>query len=310
MDIKKIGLIGGRGFVGQEILQLISQHEFMEITSIFSSSKAGESVKTNSDKLLFYKDLSLEKIQLTDEDAFILALPNSESKKYVDLITKHNSRAIIIDISSDHRFDTDWQYRVPELSEKISTTKISNPGCYASAMQFMLSPLVDQLVGHANLFGISGYSGAGASPNQRNDLDALKDNVLPYSLVSHLHEQEVKRHCYPNVLFTPHVGNFFRGIMITGNFITSKPLNANEAYTLFDDFYKNNKLISIQENLPNLQEVVSTSLVKIGGFETDTDNNRLTFCCVLDNLLKGAATQTVQNLNSVFGWEDNLGIQL
>jgi N-acetyl-gamma-glutamylphosphate reductase len=179
MDIKKIGLIGGRGFVGQEILQLISQHEFMEITSIFSSSKAGESVKTNSDKLLFYKDLSLEKIQLTDEDAFILALPNSESKKYVDLITKHNSRAIIIDISSDHRFDTDWQYRVPELSEKISTTKISNPGCYASAMQFMLSPLVDQLVGHANLFGISGYSGAGASPNQRNDLDALKDNVLP-----------------------------------------------------------------------------------------------------------------------------------
>jgi N-acetyl-gamma-glutamyl-phosphate reductase len=310
MDIKKIGLIGGRGFVGQEILQLISQHEFMEITSIFSSSKAGESVKTNSDKLLFYKDLSLEKIQLTDEDAFILALPNSESKKYVDLITKHNSRAIIIDISSDHRFDTDWQYRVPELSEKISTTKISNPGCYASAMQFMLSPLVDQLVGHANLFGISGYSGAGASPNQRNDLDALKDNVLPYSLVSHLHEQEVKRHCYRNVLFTPHVGNFFRGIMITGNFITSKPLNANEAYTLFDDFYKNNKLISIQENLPNLQEVVSTSLVKIGGFETDTDNNRLTFCCVLDNLLKGAATQTVQNLNSVFGWEDNLGIEL
>ena len=99
MDIKKIGLIGGRGFVGQEILQLISQHEFMEITSIFSSSKAGESVKNNSDKLLFYKDLSLEKIQLTDEDAFILALPNSESKKYVDLITKHNSRAIIIDIS-------------------------------------------------------------------------------------------------------------------------------------------------------------------------------------------------------------------
>jgi N-acetyl-gamma-glutamylphosphate reductase len=87
-------------------------------------------------------------------------------------------------------------------------------------------------------------------------------------------------------------------------------LNANEAYTLFDDFYKNNKLISIQENLPNLQEVVSTSLVKIGGFETDTDNNRLTFCCVLDNLLKGAATQTVQNLNSVFGWEDNLGIEL
>jgi N-acetyl-gamma-glutamyl-phosphate reductase common form len=308
MDTKTIGLLGGRGYVGQEIIKLLVNHKYLNITSIFSSSKAGQSVPLNVGNELLYQDLSLDKIVLFDEDAFILALPNNESQNYVDLIHRHNPQAIIVDLSADHRVDQAWEYRVPELSETVQSTKISNPGCYASAMQFMLEPLKNILAGPVHLYGISGYSGAGATPNSRNDQEALQDSILPYSLVSHLHEKEVKAHSYPEILFTPHVGNFFRGIMMTGNFILSESISADEIYNLFVNHYQSEQLICIQPELPKLQDVQNTSNVIMGGFAVDQEINRLTFCCALDNLLKGAATQTVQNLNSAFGWDDNLGI--
>ena len=308
MDTKTIGLLGGRGYVGQEIIKLLVNHKYLNITSIFSSSKVGQSVPLNIGNELLYQDLSLDQIVLSDEDAFILALPNNESQNYVDLIHRHNPQAIIVDLSADHRFDQAWEYRVPELSETVQSTKISNPGCYASAMQFMLEPLKNILAGPVHLYGISGYSGAGATPNSRNDQDALQDSILPYSLVSHLHEKEVKAHSYPEILFTPHVGNFFRGIMMTGNFILSQSMSADEIYNLFVNHYQSEQLICIQPELPKLQDVQNTSNVIMGGFAVDQEINRLTFCCALDNLLKGAATQTVQNLNSAFGWDDNLGI--
>ena len=95
---------------------------------------------------------------------------------------------------------------------------------------------------------------------------------------------------------------------MTGNFILSEPMLPEEIYNLFLSYYNHKPLISIQQAVPNMQDVQNTSNVIIGGFEVDQEINRLTFCCALDNLLKGAATQAVQNLNSAFGWEDNLGI--
>jgi|TARA_B110000003_G_scaffold273740_1_gene312107 N-acetyl-gamma-glutamyl-phosphate reductase common form len=308
MGIKKIGLLGGRGFVGQEILLLLEQHEQIEVVSIFSSSQSGQPVNSNAARSLIYQDLKIDSLNLSDEDGFIIALPNNESKPYIDLILKHNPNTIFVDISSDHRFDSDWEYRIPELSGPVSSTRISNPGCYASAMQFMLAPLITKLAGPVNLFGISGYSGAGASPNPRNNKELLKENIIPYSLVSHLHEREVQAHSYREVLFTPSVGDFFRGILITGNFTLSEPMSSEDACDIFKNFYQDKDLIKVQDSVPNLQEVRESSVVIIGGFEVDIKINRLTFCCVLDNLLKGAATQAIQNLNSAFGWNDNLGI--
>ena len=308
MELKKIGLLGGRGYAGQEIFKVLSQHDFLKITSVFSTSKSGHQVDQAMDQSLIYQDLAKDKIRLSDEDAFILALPNNQSQPYIDLIHRHNPKAIIVDLSADNRFDDDWEYRVPELSKPKQSSRISNPGCYASAMQFMLAPLKNILDGPAHFFGISGYSGAGATPNNRNNLESLKDNILPYSLVSHLHEKEVQANCYPNVLFTPHVGNFFRGILMTGNFTLTSAISLEDITKIFNKYYENKALIFIQDNVPNMQTVQNTSKVIIGGFEFDEKINRLTFCCTLDNLLKGAATQAVQNLNSAFGWEDNFGI--
>ena len=96
MEVKKVGLLGGRGYVGQEVVQLLAQHKYLNISSVFSLTKAGQPLDLNASSDLIYQDLSIENIVLADEDAYILALPNNESHKYVDLIFQHNSKAIII----------------------------------------------------------------------------------------------------------------------------------------------------------------------------------------------------------------------
>jgi N-acetyl-gamma-glutamyl-phosphate reductase common form len=309
MDVKKIGLLGGRGYVGQEIFELVNNHPKLSITSVYSSSQAGQSVPGSpKDNPLSYLSMDLTNLELSNEDAYVLALPNDQSNSYVDKILEHNPEAILLDISSDHRFNAAWEYRLPELSEPVSSTKISNPGCYATAMQLMLAPLIDKISGPVNFFGISGYSGAGASPNPRNDKELLSNNILAYSMINHLHEQEVKHQMYKEIFFTPHVAEFFRGIHMTGNIILTDSMSADDAERAFQDFYTDNSLIQVQHPAPDLQQVRGTSFAVIGGFDADIKSKRLTFCCTIDNLLKGAATQALQNLNSAFGWDDNLGI--
>ena len=309
MDVKKIGLLGGRGYVGQEIFELVNNHPKLSITSVYSSSQAGQPAPgSTKDNPLSYLSMDLTNFELSNEDAYVLALPNDQSNIYVDKILEHNPEAILLDISSDNRFNSSWEYRLPELSEPVSSTKISNPGCYATAMQLMLAPLVDKISGPVNFFGISGYSGAGASPNPRNNEELLSDNILAYSMVNHLHEQEVKHQMYKEIFFTPHVAEFFRGIHMTGNIILTDAISADEAEKAFQNFYTDMSLIRVQNATPDLQQVRGTSFAAIGGFEADINSKRLTFCCTIDNLLKGAATQAIQNLNSAFGWDDNLGI--
>ena len=309
MDAKKIGLLGGRGYVGQEIFELVNNHPKLSITSVYSSSQAGQPAPgSTKDNPLSYLSMDLTNFELSNEDAYVLALPNDQSNIYVDKILEHNPEAILLDISSDNRFNSSWEYRLPELSEPVSSTKISNPGCYATAMQLMLAPLVDKISGPVNFFGISGYSGAGASPNPRNNEELLSDNILAYSMVNHLHEQEVKHQMYKEIFFTPHVAEFFRGIHMTGNIILTDAMSADAAERAFQNFYTDMSLIKVQHPAPDLQQVRGTSFAVLGGFEADINSKRLTFCCTIDNLLKGAATQAIQNLNSAFGWNDNLGI--
>jgi N-acetyl-gamma-glutamyl-phosphate reductase common form len=309
MDAKKIGLLGGRGYVGQEIFELVNNHPKLSITSVYSSSQAGQPAPgSTKDNPLSYLSMDLTNFELSNEDAYVLALPNDQSNIYVDKILEHNPEAILLDISSDNRFNSSWEYRLPELSEPVSSTKISNPGCYATAMQLMLAPLVDKISGPVNFFGISGYSGAGASPNPRNNEELLSDNILAYSMVNHLHEQEVKHQMYKEIFFTPHVAEFFRGIHMTGNIILTDAMSADAAERAFQNFYTDMSLIKVQHPAPDLQQVRGTSFAVLGGFEADINSKRLTFCCTIDNLLKGAATQAIQNLNSAFGWDDNLGI--
>lgn len=305
---KKISIIGGRGFTGQELIKLIDSHPQFELAQAFSSSVAGEEIIIDERKLKkTYASLD-EDTEFVEEDAIILALPNNEAAKWADKISKQNSQAIILDLSADHRFDGEWHYSVPELTQTIDGNKISNPGCYATAMQLMLAPINNMIDGEVNFFGISGYSGAGATPNDRNDPDKLKNNIIPYSFNNHIHEREVSFHMQREINFMPHVANFFRGILITGNFSLKNQCSSQETRNIFDDFYDEHSFIVIKEEFPSISEVINTPNAMIGGFNIDVSKKRLSFCCSIDNLLKGAASQAIQNLNNAMNFDEKLGL--
>jgi N-acetyl-gamma-glutamyl-phosphate reductase common form len=305
-----IALLGGRGFVGQEIIKIIDQHNFFDLSLIYSSSKAGEKINSyHKNPELKYSDLN-DNLQLDDIDIVICALPNGESSKFVDKIEKIDNSIVIIDIGSDYRFDNNWFYSIPEINNISSGNKrISNPGCYATASQLSIAPIKDIINSKVSCIGISGYSGAGATPNDKNNPKIINESIFPYSLSNHTHEKEIKKYCYNKVSFSPHVADFFRGILVTSHFSFSEKLDVDKVIKIYDDFYKNNKLIKIQKEPPLIKDVVNTNYAIIGGYSMSDDGHDLVTCCVIDNLLKGAASQCIQNLNVTFGFEESLFLE-
>ena len=160
-----------------------------------------------------------EMIPYESADAVVLALPNGKAADYVKAIDAKNPQAV--DRRSVRRFPfrRTWYYGLPELTRRDydGQRRISNPGCYATAMQLAIAPLLQDLAAPPACFGVSGYSGAGTTPSDRNDPEKLRDNLMPYSLTGHVHEREVTRHLGIPVEFVPHVAPHFRGITMTVN---------------------------------------------------------------------------------------------
>ena len=281
-----ISILGGRGYVGQEIIKIINNHPNFFISNIYSKSSQGKLVDDyNKSKSLTYKLLdSPDKLDFTDIDIVIMALSNNESFDYIKSIEGHDPNIIIIDIIADNTFDDGWAYKLPEVATQTKDKRISNPGCYASAIQFSLFPIKHLINGKVSCMGISGYSGAGATPNEKNDSNNLAGNIIPYSLSGHIHEKEVMRHCYEEISFSPHVANFFRGILITSHIQLTKKSSSSEIYDLYKSFYNNKKLIKVIKEIPMINKVTESHYVYLGGFEVDESGYGLTLCCTLDNL--------------------------
>jgi N-acetyl-gamma-glutamyl-phosphate reductase len=186
---------------------------------------------------------------------------------------------------------------------------ISNPGCYATGAQLGLLPLVEDLRSDPLIFGVSGYSGAGKTPSPRNDPDVLKDNLIPYALSGHVHENEISHQLHTAVRFMPHVANFFRGISLTIAFELDHPVTVGELEALFRQAYEGEQRIRVSGEIPQVSAVQNTADVHIGGFNVDARNPAQgSLVVVLDNLLKGAASQALQNLNLALGLDENAGI--
>ena len=215
-------------------------------------------------------------------------------------------------VRADYRFNASWVYGQPErFADRIrGARRIANPGCYATGAQLALAPLTPWLVGAPVVFGVSGYSGAGKKPSPKNDPEVLRDNLLPYALADHIHEREVSRHIARSIRFLPHVAPFFRGISLTVAATLAAGTSAAETIERFSDAYADCPLIRVRSGIPEVRQVRGTHGVIIGGFTvSESDARRLSIVAVLDNLLKGAATQAVQNLNLAFGLEDLVGIE-
>lgn len=320
---KSIAIIGARGYVGHELIKLVSAHPHTDLIAVSSRSAAGklvsEQVAECKNKTLEFCDLQAGDMRGIDADVVFLVLPNNISQDYIDVIHTVRPETIIIDLSFDHRLDTHtngdypWVYGLAEFnaSEISHSKRISNPGCYATAAQLGLYPLQELISGTPNLFGVSGYSGAGSTPNDKNNPDNLKNNLLPYALTGHLHESEISRHIGHQVNFMPHVAPFFSGLSVTISCDVKNTISPNDLIELFSSAYKNHDLIKVQKHIPFPRDIAGHNGAIIGGFAVDERNGKnVRLVVVIDNLRKGAATQALQNMNLALGLDILLGIQI
>lgn len=312
----KVVVVGARGYTGAELLPLLHHHEDFDLVAVASASAAGEPVTDHVPGLagsdLFFSDIQPGNLASIEMDACILALPNGAAAPYVAAIDQARPDTVIVDLGADYRFDDRWVYGQPErfAPQLAGARRIANPGCYATGAQLALAPLVDRMTGIPSVFGISGYSGAGKTPSPKNDRERLRDNLMPYALVDHIHEREVSRHIGRPVRFLPHVAPFFRGISLSLSVGLEKGIDPAGLLELYADYYEGAPLIEVRRDIPEVREARERHGVIIGGFAVSKhDPRQVALVCVLDNLLKGAATQAVQNLNLAFGLEVLAGIE-
>ncbi len=308
-----VGLIGARGHVGAELMRLIAGHPNFALAFVSSRELDGLPVDVSgmeSAPDLHYCALDPPRAAAAGADAIVLAMPNDKAAAYVAAIDASSQRSVILDLSADYRFDDDWHYGLPELNRNKApgARRISNPGCYATAMQLALAPVRHLMAAPPQCFGVSGYSGAGTTPSPRNDPALLRDNLMPYALIDHVHEREVAHRLGHAVEFLPHVAPHFRGLSITANLHLREPMTVGLLRDVYARFYEGEALVRVVDETPWVSNIAGCHHVEIGGFTVSADGLRAVVVATLDNLLKGAATQALQNLNLAFDLPETTGI--
>ncbi|MEK6949143.1 MAG: N-acetyl-gamma-glutamyl-phosphate reductase, partial [Nanoarchaeota archaeon] len=314
----KAGIIGASGYAGYELIKILKKHSKADLKILNSRTYANKTVKS------VYKDFKDSKLKFTNAplneinkiDVVFLAVPNTVAMSLVPKL-----KCKVIDLGADYRFKdskiyekvykakhtdkkTKAAYGLPELfKEKIRKAKVvGNPGCYATASLLAALP-IQKFCSHIVFDCKSGYSGSGVKPAYVNDPKNYTDNIIAYKISSHRHKPEIEQFIKAKVSFTPHVIPTFRGIMCTMHAILKKKMDSNKIKNIYKNYYKNEPFIKIMEDrIPELHDVQNTNYCCIGGFEID-GNNRLVVVTTIDNLIKGASGQAVQNMNLMFGFE-------
>jgi N-acetyl-gamma-glutamyl-phosphate reductase len=308
-----VGMVGARGYVGEALLRLLVDHPELEPAWIASRSQAGQSVSGVLPEIdlpgLEFEEIGPGQVASRPADVVVLALPNGLAEDYVTAL--RDGPAAIIDLSADYRIDESWAYGLPELgrSDLNGARRVANPGCYATCAQLALAPLIDELAIPPVVFGVSGYSGAGRTTSIRNDPARLKHNLMPYALSGHIHEREISHRLGTEVRLSPHVADFFRGISLTISATLDQATDADALMDRFADHYQDEPLIKVTSEIPELRQVQNRCGALIGGFTVDQRNPvQITYVACLDNLLKGAASQALQNINRMCGRPELEGI--
>jgi N-acetyl-gamma-glutamyl-phosphate reductase len=310
---KTIGIVGARGHTGVELIRLIAAHPALELAFVVSRELDGQRVDAHVPEYvgdLCYSAPDLQQLPKLAADVMILALPNGKAAECVAAFDEAGVDPLIVDLSADFRFDERWYYGLPELTRDKwhGQKRISNPGCYATAMQLSIAPLKDLLAAPPVCFGVSGYSGAGTTPSDKNDPEKLRDNLMPYALTGHMHEKEASFRLGVPVEFMPHVAPHFRGLTVTTNLYLARPLKREDVMARFRHAYDAEPLVRVLDEAPWVSCVAGRHHVEIGGFALSADGKRVVVVATLDNLLKGAATQAMQNVNRTIGSPELAGI--
>ena len=315
----KVGVVGGAGYTAGELLRILVNHPNVEIAFVHSNSNAGNPITDvhsgliGETDLVFTSELSFDKV-----DALFLCSAHGDSKKFMD---ENNVPAAvkIIDLSTDYRekrTDHDFVYGLPELnaSEIRKAQHVANPGCFATCIQLGLLPLAasGMLTDDIHVNAITGSTGAGVKPSATSHFSWRNNNISIYKAFNHQHLQEIGQslHQLQNkfdaaVNFIPVRGNFARGIYAT--IYTKSNLNIEEAKSLYKDFYKDAAFTFVVDKNPDMKQVVNTNKAIV---YLEKHGDKLLIVSMIDNLLKGASGQAVQNMNLMFGLDEKAGLGL
>lgn len=339
-DSLNIAIAGATGYVGLELINILIKHPRVKILYLSATKSIGKSINT-FDKRIKKKNLpkisDVKKINWDTVDVFFSALPDGEAKK---LLLKIPKKIKIIDLSADFRIRDSKEYRkwyglkhvnkefikntiysITEFSKKKLPYYriISCPGCYPTSIQLPLIPLLKyKLIKTENIIidSKSGYSGAGKNIKKKFKIDKLLNSTRSYGVGKHKHMGEIDQELSKvakkkiNVSFTPHLIPMFRGILSTIYLDVPKKINAKKIYNFLKKYHKNNFFVKIANfNTPiGTGNVINSNFCEISVCK-DRSADKIIIISVIDNLMKGASGQAVQNMNVAFNFKENLGLQ-
>lgn len=321
MQKVKVGIIGGAGYTGGELLRLLLRHPNAEITFVHSTSNAGELVSKVHADLVGDTDLQFSSTLDQTIDVLFLCLGHGEAKKFLAANTI-DAKIKIIDLSQDFRIantatigDSTFVYGLPELQRTAiqQAKNIANPGCFATAIQLGLLPLAAKgLLKDVYTTGITGSTGAGQSLSTTSHFSWRANNIQAYKTLQHQHLHEIGQSLSQlqgnhnaEVHFVPWRGDFTRGIFVTS--ILSTEMSIAALYDLYESYYAGHTFTHVSKNNIDLKQVVNTNKCLI---HIEKQGNKIAIHSVIDNLLKGAVGQAVQNMNLMYDLEESTGLQL
>lgn len=314
---KSVGIIGANGYTGSELVRLLAFHPNVELRLLYSRSNAGIKISDLYPDLESVCDLVLENT-LRPVDILFLCLPHTESAKWLAK-RPADTDVLIIDLGNDFRLsgyfgDREFIYGLPEINfSKINqANSIANPGCFATAIQLGLLPLAkENLLKEVYTTGITGSTGAGQSLQPTTHFTWRNDNISAYKTLKHQHVDEILKQV--NLLnkeevelnFVPWRGDFARGIFTSS--VIGCDLELERIYSIYNDFYKDSPFVKVSKKPIDMKQVINTNFCVIS---IEKQGNKIAVHSAIDNLLKGASGQAVQNMNIANGWEQNLGLNL
>jgi N-acetyl-gamma-glutamyl-phosphate reductase len=317
-----VGIIGGAGYTGGELLRILINHPFVNVAFVHSKSQAGKPVWVTHTDLLGDTDLTFS----GEEPAALLA---QEGLDAVFLCSGHGASATfmaeneisdditVIDLSTDFRDEhDDFVYGLPELQrERIQeATRVANPGCFATSIQLALLPLAKAslLLNDIQVSAITGSTGAGQALVPTTGFTWRNNNISIYKAFTHQHLTEIRQSLTTldpafnhAINFIPYRGDFTRGIM--ANVYTPFAGTLDEAKALYKTYYANHPFTHVSDTAVDVKQVVNTNKCFL---HLELHDGQLLITSVIDNLTKGAAGQAVQNLNLVFGLPEDTGLRL
>lgn len=319
MIMIKAGIIGGAGYTAGELIRILIHHPKVELVFVNSTSNAGNKLSDVHGGLLGETDISFtDQLPYEKIDVLFFCTPHGDTKKFFEGNEVPKSLKII-DLSTDYRHKregNDFVYGLPELNkdEIKKSSRIANPGCFATAIQLGLLPLAKAglLNSEIHVNAITGSTGAGVKPSASTHFSWRDNNISVYKAFEHQHLQEIRQSLEglysdfdEDINFIPVRGNFSRGIFVSTYLEYNGTLD--EAYDLFRVYYKDSPFVIISDKNIDLKQVINTNKCAI---HLVKHANKLLILSCIDNLVKGASGQAVHNMNLIFGLDEKEGLNL